>query len=1607
MRYCLSLIAFCVSLISPTLLRAQNYLYATGTPTYSSVIPVDHGFINVNNGELHLEFPLASTAQRGDQILDEKLVYDSRIWKIVQNGSSYGWQPTNINGAVGGWSFSSGEGAGTITYSLNSGSDPHSPGCNGATASAQSYYEYRGWVWTDPNHTTHLFPADTIQYYGTSAHCLTVPPGTPTSTAYASDGSGYSLTVTNYTTPTIQDQFGMTYHPTLSGTNYPASGSSPIVTDRNGNYWTVDSNGNLVDTSNQTPVLVSSSGNQTYYDVLAVGGGRNRYTVTTTQVAYNTEFTQQAVNETSGSFTAIQSIGLPDGTSYQFTYDSGTSTGHFGELASMTLPSGGVISYIYTPFLDSYNNQNRWIFHLVKDGGTTIFRPTVISTCSSTAGCQESITVTSPDSNDTAYQFSLDKSQQLGGASWEQSVIKYKGTGTSRTAVRGSSTSYTYNNMNFTEDQNGTTSVTNTVLVPATIKQTLALLDSAVSSQVITTLSGFTPVPSDVKIWDYSPSSATPPAQPTIDTAYTYAQGGAPASITVTDGSGNLIGKTTYVYDEGTPTGTSTPNHTTGVNSRNLTTQKQWIDAAGDTLNTTFTYFDTGKTKTVTNGSGTTSLAYDSTGRFVTTTSYPTPSSGVALSTADSFDPYTGVPLSSSDANGATRSYLSYDTVNRPGEINVKDSTGTLTERTTYTYTPLQMSTFAYRSTGVYLDTETALDSYGRLSRSATANGQSSNPWYQTDTCYDANGRISFTSTPYQASGFANPKVCSGSAGTTVTYDALDRVLTSADPDGTLQMTYQGRSIQSTDPNGVKRIVQKDVFGETTAVCELSANSAMPQSGSPSSCGLDYPGTGFVTTYLHNRPAHQLSVTQGSQQRSFQKDLVGREIKDVEPERGETDYSYSFNSTGLTQVRKRGQANVQAGAAAAFTNTTTQFDSVGRVVSVAYSDGTPTKSFSFDKTSTFTESGAQTNLKGRLSMQSVVTPYGNAATIYAYDGSGRVTKTYSCLPSGCGTASLDRGVSYGYDWLGSILSESDGAGNTYTYNRTVAGEVTGIMASPSDATHPANIVAPNSVQNSAYGPLQWTLGNGVNQLRVYDTLGRISQGYTCGGSSTPSCGGGTQFYGFIASWRGQEVTSATDTVLNRGGTFGYDEFGRLTSGTTSAGVTQNQTWSYDRWGNRSQQTESPSGPQPSLSFSTATNQVAGSSYDQAGNLLYDGLHHYSFDAEGNVLTVDSTSATYSYDALNQRIRIATQSRGTTETVFDASGNKVSTWNAPAETLNEANVYWDGRPVAFRAGGSTHFEHQDWIGTERLRMTYSGTQDATYTSLPFGDAYTENGNDWDWYHLAGMSYDPESGSDNAQYRQYSSLQGRWLSPDPDSDSYDLDNPQSLNRYSYVLNEPISGVDPAGLDGTAGQGNSIIVALIADAITGISYALDELFRPRFKGTTQSRPGGIWDEHQFPTFHPTPYSSLGSLIGGTGSGCEFGACGNSFAQTDGTGKPQPTILSGAVQIPVLFGGIVSLQIPFLYQPKTNFRCIGAGPALSTPGKYVNGGVGTSESIAGGDVNKIAPGWSWSLNVQGNYIFGVGVSGNSSGAVKSYSIGAPGASFSRTYSWCWGRGE
>ena len=1477
--------------IAHSSLNAQGYLYQTGVPTFSTQIPVENGFINVNNGDIHIEIPLATHSQRGSLQLTERLVYDSRIWKIVQNGG-YSWQPTNVPNSMGGWLFYSGAETGSgLSYATTSGTQS-----SGGNQCAQTYTAYSAFNWTDPQGTSHVFLAPQTISYGTpSVQCNTSLTNSPTTSGYAADGSGYFVSVTNYNQATIYDKSGNVY--------YPGTSAGTAIQDRNGNYWARDSDGNLIDTIGRTPVKVSTNGNLIYYDVLGEGGVNERYTVTTQTVYYNTDFLQSGVTEASGSFTAIESVLLPDGSSYSFTYDSGTLLGHYGDLASVTLPAGGVIQYGYTKFFDSFGNANHWINTRVKDGGTTTFTPATISNCSSTNGCQEQVTVTSPpdsvssSGNATVYTFNLDSGAYKNAASWNAGIDVYQGLASNGAHLQSSATTYTYQTAYIG---------TGSFLLPTGSTTTTSLPAIGLSAQTSTVMD-LVGNPTSIEQWDYYSGSA--PSNPTIETNYVYGysvnNAEFPTQITVTDGTGNQVSQIAYAYDETTGYGHAALSSVSGLpqnpvavtgNRGNLTTTSQWLNT-GVAISRMATYDSAGTLLSNTDPNGNTSYGYDSTDTFPTNANPPTPSSGVTLSTSTGFDASTGLVTSSTDPNGTQTMPSSYDAFGRPGEVDVLNGKETYA-KTTYGYSSTQLSVHSYQNASVYGDTETLYDGYGRKSRVAVYNGQGSNGWYQVDYCYDTTGRLQFQSMIYQSTGFTAAKQCSGT-GITYTYDALGRPLTATNPDGTTTYTYTGRAVKTTDVNGVQTIQQTDGLGRTSAICEISSNFSMPGSGSPGPCGMDISGTGFLTSYSYNLASHTTTVTQGVQQRVFQTDSAGRTIYTSEPERGVTTYGYAYNSTGLVVTRQRPAANQTN--PAVLTTTTTQYDSLGRPVSISYNDGvTPNKNFFYDMATGWNGLNLGAS-KGRLTYAWTNQPW--TGTQFVYDPMGQVVQSVQCLPNRCGNSIFDVNLLYSHDWVGNLtkdtyfLGANSGTEVDTNYSPSPAGELTSISNTLTGTTNYSGAILSN-VQNGPNGPISYQFGNGYLGTSTYDTLGRLTGKVIT--TPPPNCQFGCPVYGVTSTIHGSQVTSLADSSLGRNLIISYDEFGRLVS--AAQNTAYSYAWTYDRWGNRwSQNVTEFEGNSPQLSINTANNQVIGATYDAAGNMTSDdGFYNYNYDAEGNFIALGSgASSAAIYDAFNHRVQ-SVDSGATTQFAFNLDGRRVLAWQGTSSTptLVEAVTYWNGLPVSYFDGTGTSFTHYDPFGTKRAESNYyqvGGWFDgmtSTYTSLPFGDGYGEgygnSGVNGDANHFALLDQDLTSGTEHAQFRQYSAGWGRWMSPDPYDGSYDAGNPQSFNRYSYVGNMPLSFTDPTGLDGTS---CTICSIGIAAGVTALVDELEALLRrPQFRGTTTPRPNAQpWDEYHI---------HYGANIAGAfglpgGAGCEFGACG---FQQGSTPQTTSTVLSYA---------------------------------------------------------------------------------------------------------------
>ena len=1417
-------------------LDAQSYVYATGIPSFSTQIPIENGVINVNNGEIHIEIPLATHAQRGRLQLNESLVYDSRIWQIVNNGGTYQFQPTNVPDSMGGWRLSS---TAPTAPTYSSYIDRYGS-CGSGQEQLPTEEQFSNFAWTDPQGTNHAFATGFYQELPIPCDTNQQPAG---GAGYALDGSGYYMT--------------MTYDPDTLGVDtvvYDRQGNQvyPALQDPNGNYMSTDGNGNLVDTLGRTPVLTSTNGNQIYYDVLSNGGARLRYTVTTETINYSTAFFQPDVLDNYGSFTAIQSIQLPDGSSYSFTYDS------YGELNGVTLPTGGSIQYSYQLFIDSFSNYNRWLYQRIKDGGTTTFTPEVATLCTSDIGCQEATKVTSPDGNDTVYSFTLDPGAVSNGSSWNTRIAAYQGAVSLSThghlPLKTVTTTYTYGTTNM-ELTTGTVSYT----VPQTETVVTSLPDVGLTSQTVTTLDSIGANPTNVQLWDYY--SGTAPSTPTKQGNYTYGYSVNGANlltqISITDGNGNPASQTTYNYDQTAPIATSgLPNHNSVSEPEgNLTSMSLWLNTApGNPITTTYTVDDSGMVTAVKDPNGNSSgityqcsnaLPLQATNALSQTTTYGYDcNSGAITSVKDPND----------SATGRAGTTYQYDDDGRLQTITSSDG-----GQTTYSYPSVgEVDTSVLATPNPTITSQDIADSFGRPYQHVQAGASS-------ETTYDANGRVSCVTNPH----FSTPSSTDGTTCVT-TYDGLNRPTIETEPDGNkLTWSYSGNTVTSTDEVGNSWQRTSDAFGELANVLE--------------------PGN-LQTGYSHNALGNLSSVTQYGTTtdtpriRSFTYDSLSRLICASNPENSQNACPASAATplpSGVVSYSYYPNGNVNSKTDARGITTSYSYDALNRLTGKTYSDSTPPVVYNYDEHQpSWLGAYYLINTIGRLSSASVGGQNVYSQYAYSYDAVGRLYNKFVMEPDGTGNT-LSSGVGNNgdnFDLAGNIAFHSEDIGTYLSQTRNAAGQVTDVTSDFNTTAQLNDVWSYNIFTNATYtafgAPSTRVLGNGLTETRTYDNRLRVT-------SITQSQPGSTFGYSVALGYYNNGNVEWSNDSVNGNWVYQYDSLNRLTGATSANGLTL--TWTYDSFGNRLSQSASGTGyaPQVSFSFTGNNNQMgAGSAiYDTAGNVTFDG-DVYSYDAEGRVTSFANkmSQATYKYDPEGELVYesgdagvqiFQRNSAGRPLFIHAPSGGVVPYYNNFAYIDGELIGSWQNRAFYWAA--------KDWLGTKRYESqgvgdgaTAAPQLPNSYTSLPFGDNLNSLGTDP--LHFTGLERDLESGLDHTTFRQYSSTTGRWMSPDPYMGSMDINYPQTLNRYAYVNNSPLTSIDPTGLDG---EGTSPFPSPFQ-----LIYDIMSIFTgPSFHGSLQPRPSvqDPWNEHiGLPAGAPLPGGGIWNALGLPSGGCEFGACG-----------------------------------------------------------------------------------------------------------------------------------
>lgn len=762
------------------------------------------------------------------------------------------------------------------------------------------------------------------------------------------------------------------------------------------------------------------------------------------------------------------------------------------------------------------------------------------------------------------------------------------------------------------------------------------------------------------------------------------------------------------------------------------------------------------------------------------------------------YDYYLGRAVDVEDVNGIVASGSFSDSLDRPTEV--RRAAGT--SATSHT-------TFAYDETNRIITTTSDLNTnndnglvskllYDKLGRTIeTRQFEGGSNYISTKIQYDALGRTFKTSNPFR------PYLSESEIWTTSVFDVLDRVTSVTTPDSAVVNTsYAGNAVTVTDQAGKVRRSITDGLGRMKRVDEPDGSNNLDSGGTPIQS----------TSYTYDVLGNLTGVSQGAQTRTFVYDSFSRLTSATNPESGTTTYNYDANGNVTSRVDARS------------ITTTMTYDAINRVTSRSYNDSPQTDTVSYFYDAQTLPSGAPSFDRGYSTGRLVAVTYGSSSstgTYRGYDQMGRVVRQYQR------TGSVNYLSEASYYANGSIDTETypavPGAGDrrVVDYTNDAAGRLSAISTA---STSYAPGASSSSIGYASHNGLKTeTFSNGLIHAIEYNnrlqaTL--VKLGTSGNPTSVISLG-----YNFGTTNNNSNVQSHTYSGggLSYTQTFGYDSLNRLTTSTENSGSSWSETNAYDRYGNR---WVDLGGGNQSLYFSTSTNRINGLSYDAAGNLLNDGSHAYTYNAENKIAKVDTVSA-YVYDGEGQRVRKLVGENLTF--VYGISGQLVADYNGSTGALVKEYVYGaDGllatiEPTAVNSNGARYIT-SDHLGSPRVVTNSGGSVISRHDYMPFG---IELGSGIGG-RTTGIGYsadnlrqkftskerDAETGLDYFGSRYLSSMHGRFTGCDPRLLSLkQVVNPQRWNRYAYVINNPLAMYDPDGQDDQGKGGGKVIDVFIA--------------------------------------------------------------------------------------------------------------------------------------------------------------------------------------------------
>ncbi|GAA5529014.1 RHS repeat-associated core domain-containing protein [Herpetosiphon gulosus] len=598
---------------------------------------------------------------------------------------------------------------------------------------------------------------------------------------------------------------------------------------------------------------------------------------------------------------------------------------------------------------------------------------------------------------------------------------------------------------------------------------------------------------------------------------------------------------------------------------------------------------------------------------------------------------------------------------------------------------------------------------------------------------------------------------------TSNTYDQAQRLIQTTSPLGhqtSSRYDALGRISASVDAKGQTMTRQYDVLGQSLSITDALSNT--------------------ITTRYDIAGMPTITLDPNGHRRQTSYDLLGRVIEERNAMGQVTRYRYDALGNRIGEQYPNQQ------------QITTQYDALNRPTTSTFSVG-QAETLSYDVLGNLlhaeSAAGKQTTSYDRLNRLIRGVDGAGKVVEWRYDAAGR--RTHVIYPDG-------RMVQTRYDANGWPIQIDDGRGHTITLNYDADGRLL-------DIRYPHAAV---SMAYDADGRLTAVLNRGNDgAFAVYEY--RLDPN-------------GNRTRELISTLMFGSLISIEET------SYDYDQIDRLIrSQRSGAGTSQlAHTYRYDKAGNRLaiEATQGTSNWTQTMRYDAADRLLevndsrAGKTtygYDGAGQRISSQTSQYqtrlSYDSRGRLLSLSMLDAAGTSTQSIQRYRYDHHQRRTLLEQWSAAGVLLSSehtlydgdsWNVLAQfSANQPTQWFVLHPqglghLAVERNSTTMFAHLEGLGSYIGYSDAAGKPNATLPTRysDWGQIDSGASNLVSNYGYTGHRQD-SSGLIYARNRYYDPQNATWLSADPFP--ADQNMPGSLNRYSYVRNNPISRTDPLGL------------------------------------------------------------------------------------------------------------------------------------------------------------------------------------------------------------------